>query len=421
MLNYERIAADIGYKPNKWQKEVEAVDARFKTIVVGRRGGKSLYVVKSPKDGLVHDLLTPNQFVWIVAPSYDLTQRVWSEFYNLCITKFPKELFTKMTNTKGNYMIKTALGTIIEAKSAEDPESLIGVGLTKVIIDEASRVKEKAWYQALRPTLVDHKGSAIFISTPKGKNWFYDMFKRGKNPDFPDYASFQYSSYDNEYIDKREIDEMVKDMPQYEYTQEIMAQFTEDAEAIFLIENIERLKEVVKIEGEGLKTMGIDLGKGFSYTVIVGLQEGACTRYERFQTSWNETIKRIYDVYQEDQPNFIRIDATGKGDPIVEQLLDAGIPVDSFIFTTTSKKQLLDKAALAVEKKLIKLPDLSEIYAELEVFGKVKTDSGNEIYKPLKKHSDDIVMAISMAIWDMNIDEDVMVEKKVIQYPIIEY
>ena len=248
-LDEKQLAKDIGWKPNKWQKEVEKYEARFKILRIGRRGGKSLYAVKSTRDGLVRDLLLPDQYVWIVAPTYDLTQRVWNEFYNICLKNFPKEFFTKITNSKGNYVIKTVLNTTIEAKSAEDPESLIGVGLTKIIIDEASRVKDKAWFQSLRPTLADHRGRAIFISTPNGHNWFHDLYQRGQDKKETDYLSYHYTTYDNDYLSKDEIDDMSKDMPRYEYRQEIMAEFLSTLEQVFAVEKIDKIENFKNSEG----------------------------------------------------------------------------------------------------------------------------------------------------------------------------
>ena len=75
--NFEKeLDALTGYKPNNWQKIVREEESRFKVLAIGRRGGKTLYATIDSKDGLVADLVLPNQYVWIVAPNYDLTQRV---------------------------------------------------------------------------------------------------------------------------------------------------------------------------------------------------------------------------------------------------------------------------------------------------------------------------------------------------------
>lgn len=221
-----------GYKPNNWQKLVREENYRFKIVCAGRRSGKSLYVVHDTKDGIVTDFVLPQQHVWVVAPTYDLTSRVWNEVYHLAISKF-KPIIQRIHNTKGNFRLETALGTRIEAKSADEPEKLVGVGLTKIIVDEAALVKQKAWNQSLRPTLIDHKGKALFISTPKGKNWFWELYQKGQQKEEMDWKSWRFTSFENGYLDRNELTEITKDMPEFEYRQEILAEFEETAEQIF--------------------------------------------------------------------------------------------------------------------------------------------------------------------------------------------
>ena len=172
-----------------------------------------------------------------------------------------KDIVRRVNNTKGWYRLETYLGTIIEAKSADEPEKLVGVGLTKLIIDEAGLVKRRAWTQSLRPTLIDFKGEAIFISTPKSKNWFYDIFLKGLDPDDKDWESWNFSSMANTKLPQEELKAIIKDMPTYEYNQEILAQFNESEEQVF-----RKVKEA--IEGEFIKPdkettyrIGIDLGR----------------------------------------------------------------------------------------------------------------------------------------------------------------
>lgn len=403
-IDEKALAELTGYKPNKWQAEVDKVDARFLVLDVGRRGGKTQYVVHSPVHGIVRDFLLPNQYVWIVAPNYDLTQRVWSEVEKLA--QGPLRPFVKrFQNTKGSYKIETVLGTVIEAKSAEDPEMLIGVGLTKLIVDEAARVKEKAWFQALRPTLADKKGSAIFISTPRGHNWFFDLFTKGQDPEDTMYKSFKYTTYDNDYLAKDEIDEMVKDMPEYEYHQEIMADFRSNIEQVFPMEKVRKGPLATPQQG---CTMGIDLGKTNDYTVIIGINpDGQCCWFERMRTDWFGTLDAIRRAYGLAKPTYLRVDATGRGDPIVEQLIYAGIPCEPFVFSAQSKKQLMDKTALIIERGMLVLPEDEKIlFDEMAAFGRELTPSNNYIYKPLKKITDDCVDALALATWDMFIPED---------------
>ena len=408
--NPEEVAKYIGYKPNKWQREVQKSNARNKVIVAGRRSGKSLYVTFDPVDGLVNDLVSPpedRRHVWIVAPNYDLTQRVWNELYTLVNRKFSSFIKGKIKNTRGYFKLETVNNTIIEAKSADEPEKLVGAGLTKVIIDEAAMVSKKAWVQSLRPTLIDFKGRALFISTPKGKNWFYDIYLKGMDEEQKEWKSWRFSTYDNDLLDRKEIESVVRDMPQDEYMQEIMAEFQESAEQRF--RNVRGC-----IEGEWedpkpgeLYTIGIDLGRKSSYSVIKVIKQsnGHLVHFQRFKTvDWKEQKRRIKEVCNTYDNLFARIDSTGIGDPVIEELEDDGIRVEHFQYTEKSKMQLIDKLALAIEQERISYPEDGVILNELERFGRHKSPiTGKVTYRALSGN-DDCVNALALAVWDMEFD-----------------
>lgn len=402
-LDYQKLADYIEYKPNQWQREVQKSDARFKVICAGRRSGKSLYVTNDPKDGIVSDLLIPNQYVWVVAPNYDLTQRVWVPIVQLARFKFP-DVIKRIWDTKGAFRLETHLGTTIEAKSAEDPEKLVGAGLTKIIIDEAALIKKKAWYESLRPTLIGTKttkvGKAIFIGTPKGKNHFYDLWLNGKDPNKPEWESWRYSSYDNEYLDKKELDKLTKDMPEYEYRQEILAEFEETAEQVF--RNIKKnIKYTVQIDEPHV--MGIDLGRKGAYSVVyaVGKKTQHVNYSDRFRkVSWDLQVKRIKEAINKYNPYPIVVDATGIGDPVVEELERAiGRKVESFIFTEVSKRQLIDKLALWVEKGLITYPDIPQLLLEMERYNRETGETGKVKFK--STITTDCIMALALAVWPL--------------------
>lgn len=401
----KNLDALTGYKPNNWQKIVRETEARFKIFAIGRRGGKTLYCVRDSRDGLVTDLVLPNQHVWVVAPNYDLTQRVWDDLYNMAVGPF-KPIISRINNTKGNYKIETALGTVIEAKSADEPESLIGVGLTKIIIDEAARVKQKAWTQSLRPTLLDHKGKAIFISTPKGKNWFWELWTLGQSKEELDYASWRFTTYDNEYLDRAEIDKLIKEMPEYEYRQEILAQFEETAEQLFRKVR-ERAVGTFKEPVKGHRyQIGVDLGRKTSYTVITVIDE-MTTPYEvvhidRFKTvDWALQIERLKTIWNKYPCLRARVDATGVGDPLIEDIEHKGIRVEPYVIGDKSKKQYIDKLSIFIQEGKVIYPAYQDLLNELETYGREISDEGRVKYKPLGKFKEDCVSSLALATWGL--------------------
>ncbi|KKK60655.1 hypothetical protein LCGC14_3022200, partial [marine sediment metagenome] len=114
---------------------------------------------------------------WIVAPTYDLTNKVFREIWKELIVK--QNLPTKK-KSEAQWYIEFAWGSIIQGKSADSPDSLVGEGLDYIILDEAAKIKKRVWQQYLRPTLSDKLGWSLKITTPEGFNWVYDEFLKGQ-------------------------------------------------------------------------------------------------------------------------------------------------------------------------------------------------------------------------------------------------
>ncbi len=194
--------------------------ARFKVLACGRRWGKTLLTSLTA----LAVLMQMNRRVWIVAPDYSLCEKVFRELYHILVVQLKiirpgKPGGGRARNQKGDYYLETPWGSVLEAKSMENPDSLAGEANDLVIIDEAAlnQSLEDIWMQMLQPTLMDKSGSAIFISTPRGKNGFYKLFlygqtgrkqregkiaisfdeEAGVSNDMQDWSSFQKSSYDN--------------------------------------------------------------------------------------------------------------------------------------------------------------------------------------------------------------------------------
>jgi hypothetical protein len=193
--------------------------ARFKVLACGRRWGKTLLTSLVAASVLMQ----PNRRVWIVAPDYNLAEKVFREVYSIFVTQMKIILPGKpgggrARNQKGDYFLQTPWGSILEAKSMENADSLAGEANDLVIVDEAALDPrlEEIWFQMLRPTLMDKEGAAIFISTPRGKNSFYKMFmygqigrkqrdgkleitnnEEGVSNSLVEWSSFQRTSYDN--------------------------------------------------------------------------------------------------------------------------------------------------------------------------------------------------------------------------------
>lgn len=203
---------------SKWQTTVWNDTHRFKVICAGRRSGKSvlsqLVVINWAQE-------TPGNY-YIVSPTYKQAKSIhWNE-----IRKYiPQGLIEKTNETELSITLKN--GSIIELKGAENPDALRGIKLRGLVIDEIASIRnwEWLWKEVLRPTLTDYSAPAIFISTPKGYNHFHDLYLEGQKSDNVLYKSWRFTSYDNPFIPKEEIDAQKKELTEDTFAQEFLADF----------------------------------------------------------------------------------------------------------------------------------------------------------------------------------------------------
>lgn len=143
----------------------------------------------------------PNSVVWYVSPTIKQGKIIaWSELKRM----IPQEALGKKPNDT-DLIITLKNGSQLYLMGAEDPDSLRGPAPNGVIFEEAAFIRREAWHEVVRPNLAPKKAPALFIGTPKGYNWFYDLEQKAKeNPE--EWATFHYSIYDNPHIDPTEIE-----------------------------------------------------------------------------------------------------------------------------------------------------------------------------------------------------------------------
>ena len=212
-----------GYVPHPGQSFLHASNTRFKVVVSGRRWGKSLLAAKEAEVMI----LKPQTRGWIVSKTYDLGEKVFREIYNNLVRRFKLETVRKSYSSKsGSMYLEFPWESVVEVKSAEHPDSLMGEGLDWLVFDECASCKSSIWEQYLRPTLSDKNGWALFITTPRGYNWIYDLWKRGNDPDYPEWESFRFPSWNNPYLSKDDIEEARRTLSKATFEQEYGATFT---------------------------------------------------------------------------------------------------------------------------------------------------------------------------------------------------
>ena len=376
--------------------------SRFKTIVAGRRSGKSLYVCK--EEIVTKELFEADKTIWVVGPNYDLAGRIWDILYGLAINEL-RDYVEYINNSRGMYMIRMPWGTTIEAKSADDPKTLVGKGIDLLVVDEAAIMKEKAWKESLMPALIDRQGRAVFIGTPKGKNWFYQNYIKGQDPENKDFVSWRFSSYENNTIKKSEIDSIAVQMDQTERKQEISAEFIEGAGQVF-----RNIAACIKGQFEEWKenneyVAGVDLAKHKDFTVIkvIRVDTKQVVFTDRFnQLDWGVQKTRIKTALDRYNNPRCFVDSTGVGDSVYDDLVANNLNVEPYRYTESSKLDLIKNLSVMLENEKIYIPvEDKQCINELEIFQYEQTPSGKFRYNAPEGMHDDEVNALMLAAWGL--------------------
>jgi predicted phage terminase large subunit-like protein len=214
----------LNVKLLEWQQEVFSDPTRFKIVAAGRRTGKSRLAAWKL---ILNALQVERGHVFYVAPTQGQARDImWSTLLELGHEVIKSAHINNLQITLVN-------GATISLKGADRPETMRGVSLKYLVMDEYADMKPEVWEQILRPALADQKGGALFIGTPMGRNHFYDLYMYGDMGDDPTYKSWHFTSYDNELLDPEEIDMAKKSMSSFAFKQEFMASFAAQGSDIF--------------------------------------------------------------------------------------------------------------------------------------------------------------------------------------------
>ena len=216
------ISLDVQLLP--WQTEVFNDPTRFKVVAAGRRTGKSRLAIWTL---LINALQATKGHVFYVAPTQGQARDIlWNDLLEL-----GQDVIT--SSHINNLQVKLINGATISLKGADRPETMRGVSLKYLVMDEYADMKPEVFEQILRPALTDQKGGALFIGTPMGRNHFYEMFINGQSEEDKSFQSWHFTSYDNPLLDPEEIDIAKTNMSSYSFRQEYMASFEAGGSEMF--------------------------------------------------------------------------------------------------------------------------------------------------------------------------------------------
>ena len=217
--------SDLTFSLLPWQQEVFADQTRFKVVAAGRRCGKSRLAATTL---LIEALRCPaGSAVLYVAPTNGQARQI---IWNVLMELGREVIQSSHINNQDIVMIN---GATIYVRGADRPDTLRGVSLTYAVLDEVADIKPEAWEQVIRASLSDKKGRAMFIGTPKGRNFFYDLYKLGLSGEDTDWKSWHFTTQDNPLIDPTEVESAKKTLSSFAFKQEYLASFDNAGSDVF--------------------------------------------------------------------------------------------------------------------------------------------------------------------------------------------
>jgi phage terminase large subunit len=238
------------------QREVWDSDSRFKLLCSGRRFGKTYLCIARL---ITWAASKPNSLNWYVTANYRMAKQIaWRQLKNMV----PPGICVKRNET--DLLIELSNGSIISLKGADNADSLRGVSLSSLVIDEAAYVKQEAWEMVLRPALSDQGGPAWFITTPAGLNWFHDLWEQAADQD--DWSTFSYTTIQGGNVPAEEVEAARRTLDERTFRQEYLASFETLSGRVYPDFSDDNISDSIKDTGGPIMW-----GTDFNVSVLAGV------------------------------------------------------------------------------------------------------------------------------------------------------
>lgn len=436
----------INYLPHSGQDEVsEALLTNFQSenpasiveIIASRGWGKTLYMVCE----LLAPWLNahPNAKVMWVAPTYQIAMAPIDDVFKgtdeLTGERWVPEYdeqgnrIWEFANTASGPLLRWYNGATVNFKSADSPDSIVSRGYNLIIIDEAALIQELVFTQQILGTARKQGIKIFMISSPRGKkHWTYKYYLKGQDPKETQYISFQQPFTKNPHFSPI-LASLIKDLPDWIYRQEYLAEFIDDGDSVFRgledcmlgpeitfpgnqQEWVGEVKDIIEDRLDGTKfvrrkedrrfIVAMDLAKSVDFTVIyvMDCDVGECVYYKRMnKTDYREVLKQAVEICGRYNSAELIFDATGVGSGLADFLNNYDVIAHPYVFTNDSKAELVNRLALAIEYKEVSIPNIVTVKNELQAFTYTLTRTGKISYNAPAGFHDDIVIAIALANW----------------------
>ncbi|MDD5503605.1 MAG: terminase family protein [Candidatus Thermoplasmatota archaeon] len=387
------ITTKINAKPHAGQLEVHNSDARFKVLSAGRRWGKTRLGVNECLDAAAQ-----GGRAWWVSPSYKTSEVGWRPLRQIA-RKIPGaeiRLVDRVVNFPG--------GGFVAIRSADNPDSLRGEGLDFVVMDECAFMQKEAWTEAIRPALSDRQGNVLFISTPKGRNWLWEIYQRGVSGE-EGWQSWTFPTANNPFIAKEEIEAAKRDLPEMIFRQEYLAEFIDDAGGVFRRVQDAAVLEPKEYEEGKQYIAGVDVAASVDFTVVSVLdaESKEMVYIDRFnRVDYPVLIDRLEAIYHRYHMTSMVVESNSIGRPVIDELVARGLNIVPFTTTSATKQSIIQNLQAAFENGQIRILNNPVLIGELLSFESKRNASGGFSYSAPDGMNDDCVMSLAIAWYGAN-------------------
>lgn len=383
----------INFNPYPEQRDVLDSNARYRVVAAGRRSGKTILAAVETVKRACHGGSSWRGY-WVGAEHHHADTA-----YRLVEEALPTRLVASKKQSPPR-SIELVSGATIEFHTAGGG-ALVSIGLDWVVCDESAKdFPERSWTQELRPALSDKQGDAMFISTPQGRGWFFERYQRGQSPDFPDWQSWSWPTYQNPHVEDSEVDDAKDGMPERIWRQEYLADFVSESGGVF-----EHLDDRLFTASYPLPVppaappfaTGVDFARHQDYRVAITLDStGHVVHFDREQHEAWPQIQRAVETIADEYPGVVAVDAS-RDNKIVADLEHAGVNVEPVQFSPQRKQSLIENLITRIENGELTAPPIEQLRHELELFEYDVTPAGNVRYQAPGNYHDDCVDALSLA------------------------
>ena len=375
---------------------------RYNVAVCGRRVGKS-----TMGEDILANAALDGFPVAYYEPTFPYLMEAWRS-----LTRILRPVITKVQQTPER-RIELVTGGSITMWSLQDPNSSRGRKYKAVVIDEAAQVRklQEAWEGTIQPTLLDMKGSAWFLSTPRGLNYLHTLYRRGETGADPEWRAWRMPTTANPYIDAAEVAKIQGSAAELWFRQEYMAEFVDMEGSVFRrIQDAATATPLDGPEAGHTYVFGVDWGKLNDWTVITVLDVTAkcVVAIERFnQIDYTLQLGRLRAMYAHWGPQTVIAEANSMGEPLIDTLRQDGLPVSPFHTSNASKAVIIDALAMAFDEGAIGIPNDTALVGELLAYEAQRLPSGLLRYGAPDGMHDDCVMSLALAWSGIGQGEDI--------------